>query len=92
MPKRSENMASKAEFKTRLAFHRSAAEKLREAYIALVDGGVQSYSIGSRSLTKLDLTKIMEEIKQHEKAIDNLEQALKTGKRRRAVGVLPRDW
>lgn len=92
MTKRGENMVNKAEIKTRLEFHKSAAEKLRAAYIALVDGGVQSYSIGSRSLTKFDLTKIMEEIKQHEKDIDGLEQALKTGKRRRAVGVVPRNW
>lgn len=89
---RGENMASKEEIKIRLEFHRKAAEKLRTAYFALADGGVQSYSIGSRSLTRLDISKIMEEIRQHEKEIDALEEVLRGGKRRKAVGVVPRDW
>lgn len=85
-------MASREELNIRLKFHRAAAEKLRAAYIALVDGGVQSYSIGSRSLTRLDISKIMEEIRQHEKEADALEEVLRGGKRRKAVGVVPRDW
>lgn len=85
-------MASREELNARLLFHRSAAEKLRAAYIALVDGGVQSYSIGSRSLTRLDITKLMEEITAHEKAADELETLLNGGKRRKAVGVIPRDF
>lgn len=85
-------MASKEDLKIRLEFHRAAAEKLREAYIALVDGGVSSYTVGSRSLTKLDIQKIMAEIRGHEKEIDGLEEALRCGKRRKAVGVVPRDW
>ena len=85
-------MASREELNIRLKFHRAAAEKLRAAYIALVDGGVQSYSIGSRSLTRLDISKIMEEIRQHEKEADALEEVLRGGKRRKAVGVVPSDW
>lgn len=85
-------MASKEELDARLLFHRSAAEKLRAAYISLVDGGVQSYSIGSRSLTRLDITKLMEEISAHEKAADELEALLNGGKHRKAVGVIPRDF
>lgn len=84
-------MTNKEDIKIRLEFHRTAADKLRAAYIALVDGGVQSYSIGSRSLTRHDITKIMEEIKGHEKAIDELERLLQGGKRRKAIGVVPRD-
>lgn len=80
------------DLKIRLEFHRSAAEKLRAAYIALADGGVQQYSIGSRSLTKFDLTKIREEIEYHEKKMAELEALLSGGKRRKAVGVVPRDW
>lgn len=76
----------------KLEFHRAALASLRAAYLALVDGGVQSYSIGSRSLTKLDLGKITDEIKAHEKAISELELVLHCGRRRRAVGVVPRDW
>lgn len=85
-------MVSKTEMRCRMEFHKAAVDKLREAYIALVDGGVQSYTIGSRSLTRLDLAKITSEIKGHEKAIDELEELLKGGKRRKAVGVVARDW
>ena len=77
---------------SKLDFHRAALASLRLAYLALVDGGVQSYSIGSRSLTKLDLGKIMDEIKLHERAVNELERMLGGGKRRKAVGVIPRDW
>lgn len=78
--------------KLKLEFHKSSLEKLREAYIALVDGGVQSYTIGSRSLSKLDIAKIKEEIKYHEKEISGLEAELSGGRRRKAVGIVPRDW
>ena len=83
---------TKAEIQEKLTFHKAALSKLREAYLALVDGGVQQYSIGSRSLTKMDLAKISGEIKANEKAIAELEAALSGRKRIRAVGVVPRDW
>ena len=80
------------EMQEKITFHRVALASLRQAYLALADGGVQSYSIGSRSLTKFDLAKISEEIAAHEKAINEL-QALMNGRgRRRAVGIVPRDW
>lgn len=76
----------------KIEFHRKAVTSLREAYLALVDGGAQSYTIGSRSLTKFDLEKITKEINEHEKAIAELEVVLNGGRRRKAVGVVPRDW
>lgn len=82
----------KTEIKSKLEFHQKAAAKLRDAYIALVDGGAQSYTIGSRSLTKFDLETIHSEIKEHEKAISGLSAMLNGGKRRKAVAVVPRDW
>ena len=85
-------MGSLQDKKKKLEFHNAALEKLRDAYIALVDGGVQSYTIGSRSLSKLDIAKIMEEIKYHEKEISGLESELNGGRRRKAVGIVPRDW
>lgn len=85
-------MAKVTEIDIRIAHHKLAAEKLRAAYIALVDGGVSAYTIGSRSLTKFDLETISQEIAMHEKKLDELE-AMKAGaSRRRAVGVVPRDW
>lgn len=83
---------TKADLYTDLEFHKIAKKKLQEAYLAIADGGVQSYSIGSRSLTKHDLQKIRQEIAEHEKAINELSAALNGKSRRRTVGIVPRDW
>ena len=85
-------MASKEELRERLEFRKSALNAARTAYIALLDGQVQSYSIGSRNLTKFDLPKLKEEITSLEKEVDGLEALLSGGKRRKAVGVVLRDW
>ena len=86
-------MANMTDIRIRAEFHRKAADELRKAYLAIIDGGVQSYTIGSRSLTKFDLKTILEEIELHDKKVDELEAALKNGgKRRKAVGVVARDW
>lgn len=85
-------MVNMTDIRIKIEFHRNAVKALREAYISLVEGGVQSYTIGSRSLTKFDLGKIMGEIRAHEKAINELEAAMSGKKRRKAVGVIPRDW
>lgn len=50
---------------------------------------MQQYSIGSRSLTRLDLAKLAEEIRTVESEVDELENMLAGGTRRRAVGVVP---
>lgn len=84
-------MASKTEIRTRIIFHKDALEALQKAYIALAETGVQQYSIGSRSLSRLDLTKIRDEMTYHENMIDQLETVLAGGGRRKAVGIVPRD-
>ena len=83
---------TKADMFADLEFHNIAKRKLQEAYLAIAEGGVQSYSIGSRSLTKHDLEKIRAEIAGHDKAISELTAALNGRGRRRAVGIVPRDW
>lgn len=85
-------MASKEELKSRLTFHVTARDAAQTAYIALLNGQVQSYSIGSRNLTKLDLGRLREEITYHQKEIDGLTEEINGRKRRRAMGVVPRDW
>ena len=85
-------MVSRADLEARLNFHRTAKEAAQTAYIALLNGQVQSYSIGSRNLTKLDLGRLREEITYHQKEIDGLIEEMNGRKRRRAVGVIPRDW
>ncbi|MDR0326351.1 MAG: hypothetical protein LBI19_09685 [Oscillospiraceae bacterium] len=85
-------MTNKAEIRARLAFWRSALEKLQKAYIALLNGGAKSYTINDRQLTKLDLPDLLKQIKEAEKMVDELTALLKGQGRRRAVGVIPRDW
>lgn len=85
-------MANKKELQERINFRRSALKAAREAYTALLSGQVQSYAIGSRNLTRLDLEKLKNEIDGLEKEIDELEAQLNGGARRRALGIVPRDW
>lgn len=85
-------MPTKEEIRIRLEFWQAALQKLRAAYIALVDGGVQSYTIDNRSLTRFDLPSLLREIQQAERKVDEL-TALLTGRRpRKAFGVVPRNW
>ncbi len=85
-------MASKVIIEKRLAFREKALEKLYDAYTALVSGGVKSYMIDDRQLTRLDLPALSEEIRTLESEIDELTTELINGKRRKAFGVMPRDW
>ncbi len=85
-------MVNKVEVKARLDFWQSALTALRQAYLALLDGGVKSYTLKDRQLTMLDLPSLMKEIEQAEQKVDELESLLNSGARRRAVGVIPRDW
>ena len=60
----------------------------------MLDGGVQSYGIGSRNLARYntDLSTIRASIKELEDEIAALEGALNGKRPRKAVGVVPRDW
>lgn len=70
----------------------------RSAYLdreaEMLTGGVQSYGIGSRNLTRYqtDLNNIRAAIKELEKEIEQLENQLSGRASRRAIGVVPRDW
>ena len=85
-------MASRETIQKRLDMRKSALEATEAAYIALLTGQVQSYAIGSRNLTRLNLTELKETISTLEKEIDELEAVLRGGGRRKAVGIIPRDW
>ena len=85
-------MVSKMELEKRLQFRQAALEQARDAYLALLSGGVKSYAIGSRNLTKFDLPQLEETIAKLEKEVDGLQAQLSGGARRKAVGVIPRDW
>lgn len=85
-------MASRETILKRLEVRRTALDATEKAYIALLSGQVQSYAIGSRNLTKLNLSELKETITTLEKEIDELEAVLRGGARRKAVGIVPRDW
>ena len=76
-------MASKTVIKSRLEFRRKALEQAQTAYLALLSGQVKSYAVGPQ---------LEDTISKLEKEIDGLEAVLCGGKRRKAVGAIPRDW
>lgn len=60
----------------------------------MLSGGVQSYGIGSRNLSRYntDLAAIRAAIKELEKEIADLKGEINGRRPRKAVGVVPRDW
>lgn len=82
----------KMEIKARLEFRKAAIAKLRAAYLALVEGGVKSYALDDRQLTRFDLPDLKAEIEDMESEIDSLESQLSGKRFRKAFGVIPRDW
>lgn len=79
--------------KERLEFLYCVLEKQREAYVSLLDGGVQSFAIGSRNLTMLDLPELWNDMQKIEQEIDELESELSgCGNKRKLVGAVPRGW
>lgn len=85
-------MVDITEINIRLQFWKDALVKMRAAYIALVDGGVQSYTIDDRSLTRFDLPALMKEIKETEKKVDELTAVVAGRRSRKAFGIVPRNW
>lgn len=85
-------MTNKVELQSRLAFWKSALEKLQKAYLALVDGSVKSYRIDDRELTRFDLPDLHDEIEAAQKQVDELTALLGSQRPRKAFGVIPRDF
>lgn len=72
-------------------------ERLKSYYARekeMLEGGVQSYGVGTRNLTRYntDLNAVREAIKELEDEIAELEGQLTGKKPRKAFGVIPRDW
>ncbi|MBQ9345850.1 MAG: hypothetical protein IJT94_00745 [Oscillibacter sp.] len=85
-------MADRTELRARRAFRKAALDRLRIAYVKLVEGGVRSYMIDDRQLTRFDLPVLKKEIEELEAEIDALDELLAGNHLRKAVGVIPRDW
>ena len=84
-------VSRRREIQIRLDFWKTALEKLMAAYVALVEGGVKSYMLDDRQLTKFDLPALSEEIRQAENKVDELTNMLNGGRNRKAFGIRPRD-
>ena len=86
------NTERRKRIEEKLCFRQTVLAEERKAYLALLEGGVKAYTIGSRSLTKFDLPQLEESIEKHEQEIEELENMLNGGARRKFVGVVPRGW
>lgn len=81
---------NKERTKARLEQYKSRYNMYLKAEAAILEGA-QSYSIGSRHLTRADLAEIRKMMKEIEDAIDELEAQLAGGSRRKCIRVIPRD-
>lgn len=85
-------MTDKSEIKIRLTFWTAARDKMMAAYLALIDGGVKSYTIDDRSLTRFDIPELLDKIEKANQRIGELTAQLEGRKARKAFGVILRDW
>lgn len=69
---------------SRLDLYYEAEQKILE--------GAQSYTIGTRSLTRADLSEIQSTIEALEGKASELEAAVSGSSKRKAIGIVPRDW
>ena len=82
----------KATIEKRKQYWEEQLGKLMDAYTALVEGGVKSYQIDDRQLTKFDIASLKRAINDAETKVDEYEALLNGMSPRRAFGILPRDW
>lgn len=85
-------MISVAEARAMYEYYDKLIEKLTEAKLKLIDGGVKSYTIGDRSLTRFDVDKISADIDDAVKKRSEYENIMNGRTPRKAVGVIPRDF
>ena len=82
----------KATVQERLTYWRAQLGKLMDAYAALISGGVKSYQIDDRQLTRFDIPSLRKAIDDAEEKVDEYESLLDRMKPRKAFSILPRDW
>lgn len=83
---------TKETIQERLDYWKKQLSKLMDAYVSLVEGGVKSYEIDDRSLTKFDIPTLRKAIDEAEAKVDQYENLLEGNRPRKAFGVVPRDW
>lgn len=75
-----------------LEYWKDVQVKLRAAYVALIDGGVKSYMINDRQLTRFDLDTLRREMDEADRKVAELSAEADGKAPRKSVGVIPRDW
>ncbi len=78
-------------YKKMYEHYKTRLDKLMAAQDALIEGGVKSYTIDDRSLTRFDIDKLASEIEDTAKKCEEYEALLNGRSPRKAVGVVPRD-
>lgn len=76
--------------KARLELYKTRLDLYIKAEAAILEGA-QSYTIGSRHLTRADLAEIRKMISSLEDGIDELEAEVSGRSRRKCIRVIPRD-
>lgn len=76
----------------KITMREEALDKLYDAYIALVKGGVKSYMIDDRQLTRFDISALKDEISEMEEELDSLYGLADGARSRKAFAILPRDF
>ena len=84
----------KAQITKKIEIKKQRLELYYKREAEMLDRGVQSYGMGTRNLARYntDLNASQEEIRTLENEIENLEGMLNGKSRRKAVGVIIRDW
>lgn len=76
--------------KERINKYKQRLDLYYKAEEAILDGA-QHYEIGTRKLTRADLSEIRKMITTLEKELDSMESEYNNGSRRKCVRVIPRD-
>ena len=81
---------TRARLEARIERIKKSLDMYYEAEIAII-GGAQSYSVGSRSLTRANLSEIRAAIKENENLLENLENQLNGRGRNLIIRAVPQD-
>lgn len=85
-------MVSKATAKAMYDYYTKLIDKLTDAKLKLLDGGVKSYTIDDRSLTRFDLDALTKEIDDAVRKQAEYDAILNGRSPRKAFGIVPRDF
>lgn len=86
------DLASREVLIERRKYYSQLSEKLQDAILKLLDGGVKSYTIDNRQLTRYDVPQLEDELERIEKKMDELDSIIEGRRPRAAFGVVIRDW